>query len=75
MKAERKIKVEMISDNPLKPEFIKKECDALNLEDDYYEVIVSGCCGAESRLNTMIMTTIRLFMAQHKSSNANPNSK
>lgn len=51
MKAERKIKVEMISDNPSKPEFIiKKECDALNLEDDYYEVIVSGCCGAESEI-------------------------
>ena len=51
MRAERKIKVEMILGNPSKPEFtIEKECDELNLKDDYYEVIVRGCCGAEDEI-------------------------
>ncbi len=52
MKAERKIKVEMtLFDDPTKPKIIiEKECDELNLEEEYYEVVVSGCCGAENEL-------------------------
>lgn len=52
MKGDKKIKVEMTPyDEPGKSKIIiDKVCDIINLKDDYYEVVVSGCCGAENEI-------------------------
>jgi hypothetical protein len=52
MKPERKIRIEMTPyENSSRPEIvIEKECDEILLGKEYYEVVRTGCCGAENEL-------------------------